>query len=143
MGAVVGEEDIGSAVGGTGVVDKPCVPTLRAGVDQEIVVGRLCRGHLHGVSTWLLVPPVFGESSGSFYMVNHFAEVFSDITVGGCCCVGGRAEAPSKGRVTGVVDLGRHCVCWVETVVTGGSVAAEVAAGVVETKGGAEGRAGT
>ena len=84
MGAVVGEEDIGSAVGGTGVVDKPCDPALRACVDQEIIVGRLCRGHLHGVSTWLLVLLVTGESSGSFYMVDHFAEVLSDIAERGC-----------------------------------------------------------
>ena len=84
MGAVESEEDIGSAVGGTGVVDKPCVPPLGACVDQEIVVGRLCRGHLHSVPTRLLVPPVSDESSGGFSMVNHFTEVFSDIAERGC-----------------------------------------------------------
>ena len=56
VGAVVGEEDGGSAVGDTGVVDKPSVATLGAGVDHKDIVGRLRGGHLHHVSALELVP---------------------------------------------------------------------------------------
>ena len=80
----MGEEDGGSAVGDTGVVDKPSVTTLGAGVDHKDVVGRFRGGHLHHVSALELVPFGAGESSGGFLLVNHFSEVFSDVAEGGC-----------------------------------------------------------